>query len=257
MKKTQWICITALCLVNFFLLSTANAQTIPEEARRHMTRGQAAVELAKSPDEYDSAIAEFQKAIELAPDWPNPYYNLGLVQEMSGKYKEAVASLKQYLDLAPDAPDKAEVQELIYKLEYKVEQVLSTPEIIEVLVSFNRWGAENSPGCNASRKEFSITRQGDDSVYVPAYNVPGGGTSGEYVIAGGKAMVVSGPVLKYTTAFNICSTSVFDNNHEQWPDYCFYKIENEIKVASRTLVKVIQNKTGNGSGVIKCTFQKK
>jgi tetratricopeptide (TPR) repeat protein len=257
MQKIKWIPKALFSAASFWLLSTANAQTIPEEARRHMIRGQAAVEMAKSPDDYDSAIAEFQKAIELAPEWPNPYYNLGLAQEMSGKYKEAVASLEQYLILAPNASDEAIVQERIYKLEYKAEQILTTPEIIEVLGSFAGWETDRLQGCNKSRKELSIKRQGAGVVYVPTYNVPGGGNAGEYVIAGGKNIEVTGPALKYTTAFNICNTSVFDNNHEQWPDFCFYKIENEIKVVSKTLVKVTQNKIGNGSGVTKCTFQKK
>lgn len=258
MKKTEWIFIAALFAMSVLLVSIANAQTIPEEARRHMTRGQAAVEMAKSPDEYDSAITEFQKAIELAPSWPNPYYNLGMVQEMSGKYKEAVASLKQYLALAPNAPDAAEVQEKIYKLEYKAEQTLTTPEIIEALVSFSGWESENPTNCITRWKDLFIWRNGRDSVNVPTFTVPAeiNGRK-EYSAANHNSMDVTGPVLKYTTVSNVCSESVYDNKHNQWPGYCFREVENEIKVVSRTLVKVTQNRIGNGSGVTKCTFQKK
>jgi len=115
--------------------SSFGQQAVSEEARRHMARGMAAVEMAKSPEEYGSAMREFQEASRLAPDWPDPQYNLGLVQEKSGKFREAVASLKEYLRLAPDAPDASNIKELIYKLEYKAENTLSTADIISVLTS--------------------------------------------------------------------------------------------------------------------------
>lgn len=260
MQRTRMI-LLAYCLIA--MPQMVSAQSISDDARRHMARGQAAVEMAKSAEEYDPAIAEFQKAIELAPTWPNPYYNLGLVQEMSGKYKEAVASLKQYLMLDPNAPDAAKIQEQIYKLEYKAEQSLTVPEIIDVLVSFSGWETKNLQGCSPSRKEFQITRAGDDGVQVPTYNVPDlyyfpdALTTGKYAVAGSQVMKVTGPVLKYVTAFNVCSLSVYDDNHEKWPDYCFQKTEYEIKVMSKTLAKVTKKQLSGGSDVTTCTFQKK
>jgi hypothetical protein len=56
--------------------SSFGQQAVSEEARRHMARGMAAVEMAKSPEEYGSAMREFQEASRLAPDWPDPHYNL-------------------------------------------------------------------------------------------------------------------------------------------------------------------------------------
>lgn len=52
-----------------------------------------------------------------------------------GDYKDAVDNLNKYLRLAPNASDVATVKSLINKLEYKAEQVLTVPEIIDVLVS--------------------------------------------------------------------------------------------------------------------------
>mgnify|MGYP001560841400 CR=1 FL=1 len=254
MQRSRLILIlSVLCLA--VMPRIVSAQTISEEARRHMARGQAAVEMAKSPAELEDAIKEFHEASRLAPDWPDPYKHLALIQEKTGKLKEAVASLKQYLRLAPNAPDAAKIQEQIYKLEYKAEQVLTVPEIIDVLVSFRGWEAKNHQGCSTSRKEFYIKREGDDAVKVPTYDVPG--MPGEYSVAGSLIMEVTGPVLKYVTTFHNCSMSVFDEKHEKWPDYCFYKIEYEIKVVSKTLVKVTQKQLSGGSGVTTCTFQKK
>lgn len=68
----------AIHSVLFLLLSVVNAQAVPEEARRHLDRSQAAVEMATSPADLEDAVRELQKAIELAPDWaPIPIITWG------------------------------------------------------------------------------------------------------------------------------------------------------------------------------------
>lgn len=94
-------------------------QVIPEEARRFMTRGIAAVEMAKSVGDYNLAALEFEQAVKLAPEWPDPYYNLGNVQSKVGDYTSAIKSFQRYLDLAPKSPDAEKVREEIFKLEYR------------------------------------------------------------------------------------------------------------------------------------------
>ena len=106
----------------FWTVSSWGQQGVPDEALRHMARGEAAVESAQSSGDYKNAIAEFEKAGSLAPDWPNPFFNLGLVQEIAGDFDAAMKNLKRYLELAPDASDRAEVTKKIYKLEYKKER---------------------------------------------------------------------------------------------------------------------------------------
>lgn len=81
--------------------------------------GIAAVEMAKSPGDYALAVKEFEQAAKLAPDWPVIYYNLGGVQSKIGDYTSAMKSFQRYLDLAPQSPDAANVQEQIFKLEYR------------------------------------------------------------------------------------------------------------------------------------------
>lgn len=259
MRITRLILIlTVFCLV--VIPQMVCAQTIPEEARRHMARGQAAVEMAKSPDEYDSAMREFQEASRLAPDWPDPHYNLGLVQEKSGKFREAVASLKEYLRLAPNAPDAAKIQEHIYKIEYKAEQILSIPEIIDVLVSltdekiwqvvgdckkdnFDTWY-----GKTYDFRRIDFKREAPDAVkslkdfqYDPYLTF--------------QTLKVTGPVLKYITTRNV--------SHDKNPDLTAI-MEHEVTVVSKRLVKVNQKVLRGGlvNGVsdgqrFSCTFQKK
>lgn len=119
MKKTKAFCLVAVLAVSALLLSTVNAWTVSEEAKRHFDRGVAAVEMAKSPADYEAAIKEFTQAARLAPGWADIYYNLGMVQEKAEEYSDAITSLKQYLRLAPNASDAETVKTLINKLEYK------------------------------------------------------------------------------------------------------------------------------------------
>lgn len=98
------------------------APAVPEEAERYMGRGQAAVEIAKSPEDFKRAAGEFQKALRIAPWLANGYYNLGIVQEKAGQLVEAMRSYKLYLLAAPSAPDAQQVRTRIFGLEYKAEQ---------------------------------------------------------------------------------------------------------------------------------------
>ncbi|TRZ88823.1 MAG: tetratricopeptide repeat protein, partial [Methanosarcinales archaeon] len=142
MKKTKAFYLCAVLAVSALLLSTVNTWAVSEEAKRHFDRGMAAVEMAKSPDDYAAAIKEFEQAIRLAPDWPDVYYNLGMVQEKAGKYRDAITSLKQYLRLAPNASDAATVKSLINKLEFKAEQTITDEVALDIFGSLgdrNMW----------------------------------------------------------------------------------------------------------------------
>jgi tetratricopeptide (TPR) repeat protein len=105
------------------------AETVSEEAQRYMARGMAAVEMAKTPKDYERAVREFERAAKLAPNWPDIYFNLGAVQAKAGNYGEAMRHYKRYLELAPNAPDAAKVREEMYKLEYRAEEAQMVKEI--------------------------------------------------------------------------------------------------------------------------------
>ncbi|MGA3333101.1 MAG: hypothetical protein ABSC62_02935 [Terracidiphilus sp.] len=96
MKKQ--IVVQAILFILFCgAASSSGQQAVPEEAKRYFDRGMAAVETAKSPDDFASAIKEFEQAASLAPDWLDVYYNPGIVQEKAEKYSDAKRNLKQYL----------------------------------------------------------------------------------------------------------------------------------------------------------------
>lgn len=133
MKKI--IVLQATILILFCGIASSFGQTVSEEAKRHNDRGMAAADMAKSPEDFKDAIKEFEQAIRLAPDWPEVYFNLGMVQEKAEKYSDAVTNLKQYLRLAPNASDAEEVKSLINKLEYKKDQEEGVKRVYEMMTS--------------------------------------------------------------------------------------------------------------------------
>lgn len=107
----------------YTLYRTFPAKPSPSDAaRRSMSRGQAAVETAKSTQDFDSAIRELEQAALNAPAWPDAYYNLGMVQGKLERYDEAIRNLQKYLDLAPAAGDAEQVKAMIYQMEYRKEK---------------------------------------------------------------------------------------------------------------------------------------
>lgn len=152
------------------LFSVAIAGTVPDEARRYMARGMAAVEMAKSVDDYVFAVKEFEQAARLAPDWPDVYYNLGRVQSKAGDYASAMKSFRRYLELGPKSPDAAKVQEEIFKLEYRQERIKKVAELAGV------WLVGKTP--------FAISI--NDSEFIAKGNV---GTDGVKVISDGGVLV--------------------------------------------------------------------
>lgn len=93
-----------------------------EDARRHMLRGSAAIEMARSNADLAVAEDEFRMAAEIAPQMAEAWFNLGAVQARLGRYREAIASYRQYLALAPNAEDAPKLRDELVKLEFRAEQ---------------------------------------------------------------------------------------------------------------------------------------
>jgi len=131
MKTSVMILTFVLCLN----IGLTEAQNVSDEARRHFDRGQAAVEMAKTPADYEDAVKEFENAATLAPDWPDVYYNLGLIQEKVGKRADAIRNLTKYLELSPNANDSREVKKFIAKIEYKMEKEEGIKSVYGIMTS--------------------------------------------------------------------------------------------------------------------------
>jgi len=87
-----------------------------------MDRAQAAIEMAKTPGDLEDAIREFQQAATLAPNWPDPYYQMGMLQDKLERYDDALKNLRRNLQLDPQAANAPQVIQHINKIEYKKEK---------------------------------------------------------------------------------------------------------------------------------------
>jgi len=101
----------------------------------YFNRGEAAVEMAKSSADYKDAVKEFKKAAAIAPNWPDVYYNIGLIQEKIGIYNDAITNLTKYLKLSPNASDAGKVKKFIAKIEYKMEKTEGYKRVYKIMTS--------------------------------------------------------------------------------------------------------------------------
>jgi tetratricopeptide (TPR) repeat protein len=104
------------------------APAVPDEAKRHLVRGNAAFKGAKEARDFQDAAEEFKKALLHAPWLAEGYYNLGVIQDKAGLYDDAMRNLKFYLIAAPKAPDAEKVKELVYEIEYRKEKAAKDKE---------------------------------------------------------------------------------------------------------------------------------
>ncbi|MCX7192098.1 MAG: PDZ domain-containing protein [Proteobacteria bacterium] len=117
MRTKIWLLLTLLLVA-----LPVMAEEGPADARRHMIRGVAAIEMAKSNAELALAADEFKRATELDPNLSAAWYNLGSVQSKLGQFDAAILSYQRYLARAPNAEDTQKVQDEIIKLEFRQEQ---------------------------------------------------------------------------------------------------------------------------------------
>jgi len=116
------------------------AEEGPADARRHMLRGVAAIEMAKTNVELTRAVDEFRRATELDPSLSAAWYNLGSVQSKLGQFDEAIENYKRYLTLVPKADDAQKIQDEIVKLEFRQELGLEKRSLQKNLASALWWG---------------------------------------------------------------------------------------------------------------------
>lgn len=95
---------------------------VPDEAKRYMIRGQAMFKKLKDKEGYGDVVAEFEKAVQVAPWWASAYFNLALMQEKAGDSLSAMRNLKLYLVAKPHAKDAGTVNRKIIELELKAEE---------------------------------------------------------------------------------------------------------------------------------------
>lgn len=146
-----------LLLVSALAVLPAIAQEGSVEARRHMIRGIAAVEMATSRAELVRAADEFRRATELDPTLSVAWYNLGSVQAKIEQFDAAIQSYKRYLALVPNAKDAQKIQDEIVKLKFRQELGLERRSFQQKLASGLWWGGWTKFKTELTGDSLSIT----------------------------------------------------------------------------------------------------
>lgn len=81
-----------------------------EEVRRFEIQAEDAVRDKK----FQHAADLYEKALDLAPWWPQGHFNRALLLETLGKYDLAIEEMQHYLALAPEAANARAAQDKIY-----------------------------------------------------------------------------------------------------------------------------------------------
>jgi hypothetical protein len=130
MKNHELLTLVCFLVVTPFLLgqtgkSADSTKTVttpaptPEEARKHFVMGTTLFKDAKTTDDFVQVASEFKQAADLAPQWPEPRYNLALAKEAVGDYSGAKADLKVYQQFKLSESEVRAVQDKLYALEAK------------------------------------------------------------------------------------------------------------------------------------------
>jgi hypothetical protein len=157
-------------LVGVFLLGLAGpALADPCAAvKREMAFGQAATEDAKDEAGFKRAAAEFKKAADKAPGCAAAFFNLGIIQEKAGELAAAKAAYERYLKLAPKADDAAQVEQRIFKLEYRLQRAVEAEHQASDWQAFSGdWcfpSECNDPNWGTRDRAYRVTVTGDKIV---------------------------------------------------------------------------------------------
>lgn len=95
--------------------------TWPEHAQAYCRRG---VIRGRELNDYTGAVRDLTVAIELGPEWPEPYLQRGLLHRFHGAAtaERALADLRRYLELGPSEWWRVEVERQIANIESEIAE---------------------------------------------------------------------------------------------------------------------------------------
>ncbi len=111
MKKYGVLCIISLLLL-LSLLPVLGCQVQSMQSEKHYKNGAVSVIV----DEYEHAIVELTKAIELDPEYADAYYNRGLAYDKSGEVTKAISDYENCIESSDDLEVVKSAQVLLDKL---------------------------------------------------------------------------------------------------------------------------------------------
>lgn len=104
--------------LNDYRKTIASGAKLPERADMYRVQAEDAV---RSKDFY-LAQADYEKAVDVAPWWPQGHFNRAMLFGATGDYDLAIVELKYYLDLVPNAANARAAQYKIFGWQQKVDE---------------------------------------------------------------------------------------------------------------------------------------
>jgi len=134
---------------------TRKQNKYPASAACHTALGRGYKRLGR----IDDAKAEFRKATQLEPNYPDGFYELGVLQESDRNFSEAASCFEKYLQLKPEAGER---QALADRIRYCRNQIVS------LLPNNNNIDTTNKPATDQSNNSppaiIKISEQSNNSV---------------------------------------------------------------------------------------------
>jgi len=91
------------------------------EVEKHRLQGLAKLEIAKSKEDYESVIKEWETVVEANPNCAEMLYNIALVYDKAENYPQAIYYLNQYKKVEGTEEATKKVENLLIKIEAKKE----------------------------------------------------------------------------------------------------------------------------------------
>lgn len=135
--RVAWCRPVAVALSALMLVAATEVEEPSAAALSHYAAAISTLQNDEGPSAYDLAIEQFRLAIEVEPDWPEPYYSLGVVAEKAGRFEEAAESLRTYLELKPNARNAGAVRSMISVLDDRAAEGLNRDSVIDLLVGLH------------------------------------------------------------------------------------------------------------------------
>jgi len=173
------LCLTGILL--FAIATYGQDCNLNEDAQRYFARAKMAIKEAKTDADFLSAVVEFKKVLEYAPDCSDVYYNIAFCYDKSassglltdiGNCSEAIKYFKKYLELKPNAQNRQPVQTRIYELEYKYDKLNEQiPEMVFVEGGTFSMGCTNEQGSDCEKDEKPAHRVTIGDFYIGKYEI--------------------------------------------------------------------------------------
>jgi tetratricopeptide (TPR) repeat protein len=97
MIKPVWVILPTVLFFLFSCASTQQKQDESRDAKFYNNRGAAYGEKSQ----YDQAISDFNKAIEMNPRYNKAYNNRGIVHRLTGQYDQAISDFNKAIAINP------------------------------------------------------------------------------------------------------------------------------------------------------------